>query len=82
MSSYAFEIILADVTEASEELANKLFDAGGDDCSPSSCNGIVIIGFDREAKSLEEAVRSAIATILKAGYVAKEVVFEPESFLV
>jgi len=43
MSSYAFEIILADVTEASEELANKLFDAGGDDCSPSSCNGIVII---------------------------------------
>jgi hypothetical protein len=82
MNNYAFEIILADITEITEELANKLFEAGGDDCLPSSCNGVVTIGFDREAVSIEKAIRSALKTIHDAGYTAKMVVSEPESFLV
>jgi len=81
MNNYAFEIILANVTEVSEDLANKLYEAGGDDCSPSSCNGIVTIGFDRDAVSLEEAIRSALRTVHDAGFTAKTVTAQPESFV-
>ncbi len=82
MANYAFEVILLDATEITEAIADKLFEAGGDDCLASSRDGIVTIAFDREASSTEEAIRSALQTIHLAGYAAKSVIFEPASFQV
>ena len=82
MANYAFEVILLDATEVTVEMADKLFEAGGDDCLASSRDGVVTIAFDREALSTEEAIRSALQTIHQAGYAAKSVIFEPASFQV
>lgn len=82
MANYSFEVVLIDATEVTVEMADKLFEAGGDDCLASSRDGIVIIAFDREASSMEEAIRSALQTIHQAGYAAKSVIFEPASFQV
>jgi hypothetical protein len=82
MANYSFEVVLIDATEVTVEMADKLFEAGGDDCLASSRDGIVTIAFDREASSTEEAIRSALQTIQQAGYAAKSVIFEPAYFQV
>ena len=51
-----------------EEISNALFEAGCDDGTPFSSEGVAAVGFTREATSLEQAVRSAISDIQKAGY--------------
>ena len=80
MSNYSFEVVLLTATEVTEEMADKLFGAGGDDCLASSRDGVVTIAFDREANSTEDAIRSALQTIHQAGFAAKSVIFEPASF--
>ena len=82
MANYSFEVVLIDATEVTVEMADKLFEAGGDDCLASSRDGIVTIAFDREASSTDEAIRSALQTLHQAGYAAKSVIFEPASFQV
>ena len=67
MPTFEFQLILRDVQEITEELADSLFDAGCDDGTPFSSQGVAAIGFSREADSIEEAVRSAIADVNKAG---------------
>ena len=47
----------------SEELADQLFEAGCDDGTPGVCCGVPVIGFSREADSLESAIRSAVADV-------------------
>lgn len=66
MKKYDFTLILADA-ELTEELADRLFVAGCDDGSPGMCGGVVSIDFHREAPSLEQAIRSAIAHVHAAG---------------
>jgi hypothetical protein len=51
-----------------ETIADALYESGCDDGTPFSSRGIAGIGFSREARSLEEAVRSAIADVSKAGF--------------
>ena len=67
MPTFEFQLILRDVQEITEELSDSLFDAGCDDGTPFSSQGVAAIGFSREADSIEEAVRSAIADVNKAG---------------
>lgn len=78
MATYRFTVILAGLTEISDDLANALFEAGCDDGSPWSSQGVAAIGFDREAESFEQAVRSAIADVQKAGCHVAWVKIEPE----
>lgn len=51
-----------------EEIASALYEAGCDDGTPYSSAGVAAVGFTREAGSLEEAIRSAIADVQRAGY--------------
>ncbi len=67
MTIYDFTLILSGSPELDDELADKLFAAGCDDGTPSSCEGTVAVDFSREAKDLETAIRSAIADIASAG---------------
>jgi len=54
--------------ELTEAVADGLFEAGCDDGTPSVCNGVLSIDFHREARSLEEAIGSAIANVKDAGF--------------
>ena len=65
--TFSFDLILARQDQITVELADALFEAGADDSSPSSSGGVVTVHFDREARSLTEAVGSAIANVEQAG---------------
>ncbi|MCH8828018.1 MAG: hypothetical protein IID45_00415, partial [Planctomycetes bacterium] len=83
MPKFEFEIILSGETEMTENISNALFAAGCDDGTPFSSEGVAAVGFSREADSLKEAVRSAIADVQKSGYSvarvesADETIFTP-----
>ena len=47
--------------------SNALFEVGADDCSPGVHSGKAYVSFHREAKSLEEAVRSAYLDVQSVG---------------
>ncbi len=68
MKSFEFLLFLASVSRSNNAMAEALYEAGCDDGTVFSSNGEVAIGFSREANSLEEAVRSAIANVVQAGY--------------
>jgi hypothetical protein len=82
MATFEFQLILGNVTQMSEEIADALFEAGCDDGTPFSSQGTAAVGFSREADSMEQAIRSAIADVNKAGFVvaraepSDEMVFE------
>jgi hypothetical protein len=66
--TYSFSLILAGVTEITVAMADALFEAGCDDASPWSCEGIVSVDFDREAESLGDAIGSAVKDVARAGF--------------
>jgi len=66
--SYEITLILSGSPELTEEAAERLFDAGCADGTPGTCNDVFSIDFHRQAPSLEEAIRSAIADVTSAGY--------------
>lgn len=69
MPTFDFQLVLSDVTVMTEAVAEALYAAGCDDGTPFSSQGVAAIGFSREANSLEEAIRSAIAHVNQAGFV-------------
>jgi hypothetical protein len=70
---HGFTLILDGVPDLTEEVANRLFEAGCDDALPLWRDGIVSLGFDRTAPSLREAITSAIRDIESAGVGARVV---------
>ncbi len=68
MTKYEFTLVLKGPLELSEDVADELFEAGCDDGTPGTCEGVFSIDFHRQAESLEEAIRSAIRNVRKAGY--------------
>ena len=65
----------------SDEQADALFAAGCDDGTPVSCDGLAWVHFDREASSLEEAVRSAVAQVRTAGLAVSKVELTADSMV-
>ena len=78
MTKYEFTLILKGTPELTEEMADALYEAGCDDGTPSTCNGVCSIDFHREAESLEAAIRSAIAHVKSAGYEVERVEIEAD----
>lgn len=75
---HEFALILAQ-PEQSEEDADRLYEAGCDDGSICTCQGVTRIDFHREAESLETAIRSAVADVRRAGFqVARVEIDSPE----
>ena len=77
--NYEFSLILKEGTEITEELADQLFEAGCDDSTPGTFCGVPVIGFSREADSLESAICSAVADVQKAACVVERVQIEHDS---
>jgi hypothetical protein len=68
MKKYEFSLILKGSLELTEEIADELFEAGCDDGTPGTCEGVFSIDFRRSANSLEAAIHSAIKNVKAAGY--------------
>jgi len=79
MTKYEFTLILKGPLELTEEISDELFEAGCEDGTPGTCNGVFSIDFHRESNSLEEAIRSAIANVKLAGYEVERVEIEAEA---
>ena len=79
MNEYEFTVILQNLSEMTEEAANALYEAGCDDGTPVSSEGKAWVSFLRDANSLEEALRSAIADVQTAGFRVAKVELEPET---
>ena len=79
VKTYAFDIFLKNVAEVTDDQAELLFAAGCDDGTPSSCDGAAWIHFDREALSLEDALRSAIAQVRTAGFQPSKIELDAEA---
>lgn len=73
MKTYEFDVVLKNVAEISDDQADALFAAGCDDGTPASADGVAWIHFDREAASLEEAIRTAILQVQSTGLQASKV---------
>ena len=79
MTKYEFTLILKGPLELTEDIADELFEAGCDDGTPGTCEGVFSIDFHREAESLEQAIRSAIANVKAAGCEVERVEIAPEA---
>ena len=79
MKKFDFEVVLADGVEMTEELADRLFEAGCDDGLPGMSCGVACISFTRKADSLESAIRSAIADVQRADCTVERVQIERTS---
>ena len=66
-----FLLILSAVDENTDRLVDALYCAGCDDALISYRNSVVCLDFDREAKTLHDAVLSAIKNVENAGINAK-----------
>jgi hypothetical protein len=73
MKTYEFDVHLKGVSEVTDAQADTLFAAGCDDGTPTSCDGVAWVHFDREAASLEAAIASAVAQVRAAGFTVSKV---------
>jgi hypothetical protein len=80
MKEHEFTVLLA-TAEESEADCDRLHEAGCDDGSISTSEGVTRIDFHRTADSLEEAIRSAIGDVQKAGFQVAHVLIQPESLV-
>lgn len=65
--NWSFTLHLKVVELFSEDQVNQLYESGCSDGTLSSSKGRSQISFDRESPTLEDAIRSAIADVQKAG---------------
>lgn len=81
MNTYEFDVILQGIAEVTDDQADALFEAGCDDGTPVSCDGLAWIHFDRQSPSLEEAVRLAVSQIRNVGLAIAKVELDIGSFV-
>src|SRR5258708_21661573 len=79
MKTYEFDVVLKEVTELTDDQADKLFAAGCDDGTPAGCDGVAWIHFDRQAPSLEEAIATAVAQVQGARLLVSKVTLDAGS---
>lgn len=68
MPVHEFTLIIENLSELTAEASERLFEAGCDDSSPCSRDGVTYVIFDREAPTLEKAIQSAIDDVRSAGF--------------
>jgi hypothetical protein len=79
MTKYEFTLILKGSPELTEEIADDLFQAGCDDGTPGTSDGVFSIDFHRESNTLEAAINSAIGNLKSAGYEVERVEIKAEA---
>jgi hypothetical protein len=67
MKTYQFFLVLA-AAEVTNDDCDALYEAGCDDGMVVTREAVTYVAFDREAESLEEAIRSATAKVKSGGF--------------
>ena len=68
MTTWSFRVWISDADpDDLLEWSDRLFEAGCDDSSPGTFEGRAHTDFHRDAETLNEAIRSAVADVQKAG---------------
>jgi len=62
-----FTIVVSGVDTSSPDFADKFYEAGCDDATVAVQKGLVVLEFDREAPSFDEALLSAIGDVHETG---------------
>jgi len=70
--TYGFNVVLSARTLSNKQ-CDTLYEAGCDDGTVVTRDGVTFIVFDRQATSLEQAIRSAMADVRAAGFEVKKV---------
>jgi hypothetical protein len=65
-TTYSFTLVLSELSEVTVELADRVYGRISD-ALLSSSHGEVTLNFDREARSLPEAIESAIRDLQELG---------------
>ncbi|MBY0552586.1 MAG: hypothetical protein K2W95_35215 [Candidatus Obscuribacterales bacterium] len=78
VKDYDFTLVLANLTELTDDLADALFVGGCDDCTPSSSNGVVRVSFTRSGERMEDVVTSTIIEVMRAGFTVAYAELGPE----
>ena len=76
MQTYAFTILTT--ADAAADVVDRLYRVCTD-ATATSCDGRLLIAFDRDAESLDAAIRSALGDLLVVGCDATTVTIEAES---
>ncbi|HUG89197.1 MAG TPA: hypothetical protein VML55_00080 [Planctomycetaceae bacterium] len=63
MRSYRFTVVVSGVREIEPELADALYAATGGEIEFSVCNGTGFVEFDRTARDVETAIRTAVEQV-------------------
>ncbi len=74
--TYTFFLVLSGATELTDAMVEALFEAGCDDSTVGSCEGVVTIDFYREAENLGDAIGSAVKDVERAGFAVARVEIE------
>ena len=78
---WRFTVRLKGIDALTDDQMEALFAAGCTDAVPASSSGEAWIDFDREASTLEEALRSAVRDVRRAGLRMAHVEVEEEAFV-
>ena len=81
MMTHEFSLVLA-VADVTNEQVDALYDAGLDDGTVSTSQGVTRIDVSRESNSLESAIRSAIGQVNAAGLTVARVEIEADQIAV
>ena len=76
MRTYEFSVVLV-AGDLSDDDCDVLYEGACDDGTVVTRSGVTWIAFDREASSLEEAIRSATAQVRAAGSEVARVEMDP-----
>jgi len=68
MKNYEFKLVLSQVDELTDDQGDQLYEAGCDDGTIASRDGVTFIYFSRDSSSLEEAIHSAASNVQAAGF--------------
>ena len=80
MNEHEFTLVLS-VAEVTDDQCNALYEAGCDDGTISTSQRVTRIDFCREAPHLEEAIRSAIASVNAVGLAVARVEMEADNLV-
>jgi len=79
MNSYEFTIIASGLDPDADDFADRFFKAGCEDATLSFQKGLILLDFEREARTFLSAVVSAIRDVRRAGATVEGV--EPSSLV-
>ncbi len=79
MKTHRFTLVLSGVSDLTPELADALYEATNGDIEFNLCNGVAFLEFARTARTLRDAITSAIRDVEASSVVVRVLRVESEA---